>query len=150
MPWIQHFSKSDVVTGHVYDPTVRPTILIQIKDHHDTFGKPFHNFVDVWQFDFDDIEDESEPYAITDEQAKLLADVLRNALKADHNVAVHCAAGICRSSAVAVVGQMIGFDLEDKPRVPNTLVKKKLMMELGLSFDPNDSPFAFIDFDELS
>lgn len=59
------------------------------------------------------------------------------ALEERMNVVVHCHAGICRSGAVAEVASLVGFQVLDGLRIPNVLVKKKLMQALGLSYDEN-------------
>jgi len=48
------------------------------------------------------------------------------------NVVVHCHMGVCRSGAVAEVGVMMGFRDTEKFRIPNLMVKKKLMEQLGM------------------
>ena len=46
-------------------------------------------------------------------------------------------AGICRSGAVAEVASLMGFTLVGGTRIPNVLVKKKMMQVLGISYDDN-------------
>ena len=48
------------------------------------------------------------------------------------NVVVHCHMGVSRSGAVAEVGTIMGFRDVGKFRVPNLMVKKKLMEQLGM------------------
>jgi hypothetical protein len=151
MPWIQHYSQYDIENG-LHPRTGDNTILIQIKDYAEPYAlnsepfiKPAAEFVRTYRFLFDDTEDEKDPNAITDHAAKLLGMILRSAYAEGRNVMVHCVAGLCRSAAVAVAGHQIGFDLEDKIRMPNTLVKKKIFQALGLYFDPTESPFATDD-----
>ncbi len=143
MPWIQHFSRSDIKNGTHYEPGDN-TVLIQIKDCDEDFVKPKRRFVNIIKFEFEDVEDETNPNSITDHDAKLIAMVLRDAYEKNRNVIVHCVAGLCRSSAVAVAGHQIGFNLEDKVRRPNALVKRKVFQALGLYFNPNESPFKTI------
>lgn len=47
------------------------------------------------------------------------------------NVIVHCHMGICRSGAVAAVGVMMGFNDVGSHRIPNLLVKHRMMAALG-------------------
>jgi predicted protein tyrosine phosphatase len=143
MPWIQHFGRSDIKNGTHYEPGDN-TVLIQIKDYNENFVEPKCRFVDIVKFEFEDVEDETNPNSITDHDAKLIATVLRSAYEQNQNVIVHCVVGLCRSSAVAVAGHLIGFDLEDKVRLPNILVMKKVFQALGLYFDPNESSFKTI------
>jgi hypothetical protein len=142
MPWIQHFSRSDIQNGDHYAP-VDNAVLIQIKDvdAHATFVKPKLTFGETYQFSFEDTEDETNQHCISDLDATQIAEILRNAYANQQNVIVHCLAGLCRSSAVAVAGAEIGFHLPDKVRMPNALVKKKVFQKLGLYFDPAESPF---------
>lgn len=151
MPWIQHYSQHDVENGF-HPRTGDNTILIQIKDYAEVYAlnsepfiKPAAEFVRTYRFLFDDTEDEKDPNGITDHAAKLLGMILRSSYAEGLNVMAHCVAGLCRSAAVAVAGYQIGFDLEDKIRMPNTLVKKKIFQALGLYFDPAESPFATDD-----
>lgn len=52
-------------------------------------------------------------------------------------------AGLCRSGAVAEVGIIMGFQDTHKFRLPNRLVKYKMMKCLGMTYDANE------DFQEL-
>jgi hypothetical protein len=56
------------------------------------------------------------------------------------NVVVHCFAGICRSGAVAEVGVMMGFDDVGRTRIPNLLVKHRMMRALGWTYDDAEKP----------
>lgn len=139
MPFIQNLSKIDVARGHhLRDPN---SYLIQIlKD--DPFPTPVASFLKVWQFRFADVDDPK--YAsqwrerMTQEQSDEIARILRDALAQDINVFVHCAAGICRSGAVAEVGTMLGFEDAKAPRIPNVYVKRMLMESLGMVPDYYD------------
>jgi len=42
----------------------------------------------------------------------------------------HCVAGVCRSGAVAEVGTMLGFTDTETFRIPNVMVKRKLIQQL--------------------
>lgn len=144
MPWIQHFSRSDIKNGTHYDPG-QNTVLITITDIGTEHVIPTYKFAAVYPFTFEDTEDETSDQSITQEQAEIIAKILRLAYEENMNVAINCIAGLCRSSAVAVAGQQIGFQLEDKVRMPNSLVKKKVYTALGLYFDPTKSPFNLPD-----
>lgn len=90
---------------------------------------------------FDDV-DEGFPYAMTQEQAKQIADFLR--LEDDRPIIVHCTAGISRSGAVGEVlnwyfNRCLADDLQDYRKnewanygiVPNSHVRRLLLAELG-------------------
>lgn len=140
MPNVTNLSMADVVKGKFPEWANENTVLVQLQDVDHSLTSGFANvknrkrFVSVYQFRFDDTHDEESDNALSDEQAKDLALVLQNAKNNNHNVVVHCHAGLCRSGAVTEVALMYGFDDVDyKPRLPNTLVKKKLRLALGLT-----------------
>jgi len=135
-PWIENISLDDVRKGYHYDPGFN-SMLIQIVDPGVEFPTPKHQFRKTYQFYFLDVED-NEPdgclydAAITNEDAKGIAEALREAWNEHMNVVVHCHMGVARSGAVAEVGVMIGFRDTEKFRIPNLMVKHKLMHYLGL------------------
>lgn len=129
MPWIQNVSFDGIQKGHHFDPGVN-SLLIQIVDPDMDFPKPAFPFKVVHQFKFLDIEEEHEQ-AITEEQAMEIARILLDALDNRMNVTVHCVAGVCRSGAVTEVGTMIGFTDTETFRIPNLMVKRKLINELS-------------------
>ena len=135
-PWIENISLDDVKKGYHYDPGFN-SMLIQIVDPGVEFPKPKYDFRKTYQFYFLDVED-NEPdgclydAAITNADAKGIAEALREALAEEMNVVVHCHMGVARSGAVAEVGVMIGFRDTEKFRIPNLMVKHKLMHYLGL------------------
>ena len=134
--WIANFSLDDVKKGNHVIPN-NDAILIQICDPETHFPKsPYENlFVKVFQFSFLDTNFSVEPRAINDYQAEKIADALNFAKDNNLNVIVHCHAGICRSGAVAEVGTLIGFDIlknHKQPRIPNTLVFKKVRLALNI------------------
>ena len=141
MPWIQNVALSDIVKGKHYDPGIN-NVLIQIVDCGMEFPEPKYKFNNVHQFEFLDLEKEDEciepEMKITDEQAKSLVLILKQALLNRSNVIVHCIAGVCRSGAVTEVGIMMGFDDTEDYRSPNLLVKHKMMDVLGLTYDENE------------
>jgi predicted protein tyrosine phosphatase len=141
--WIQNISKADIQLGHHYDPGPN-SMLIQILDPGEDFPTPKYNFKEVHQFEFMDIEDDGltnmgdgsmtdlGEFAITDDHAKHLSILLKKALNDHMNVVVHCYAGIYRSGAVAEVGVMLGFEDTETFRMPNLLVKQKLLKALRI------------------
>ena len=146
--FVENVSRQDVKQGWHIDPTVTPTVLIQISDcgYDQPTAKYGDAFVETRRFWFDDTEDLFDMNCVSDYQAKQLAGILTDAFEKRRNVVVHCHAGICRSGAVAEVGQMIGFVVpEGRNRIPNSLVKRKMMEALGISFNPEKSPFDTVD-----
>ena len=135
-PWIENISLDDVRKGHHYDPGFN-SMLIQIVDPGVEFPTPKYDFRRVHQFYFLDVEEsDSEKFyyeaAITNADAKGIAAALTEAWKEHMNVVVHCHMGVSRSGAVAEVGVMMGFRDTEKFRIPNLMVKHKLMYYLDL------------------
>ena len=136
MPWIENIGLKEVKQGFHHDAGPN-SMLIQIVDPGMEFPTPKHAFKKTSQYFFLDVEDKNIPgaifdAAITDADAKGIAEDLRYAFENSMNVVVHCHMGVSRSGAVAEVGTMIGFSDVGKFRVPNLLVKHKLMRELNL------------------
>lgn len=148
MPKIENVAAIDIQNGnHVnYGENC---ILIQIADSYvndittGNFHKPFipepiKGFRATHLFQFLDIEEDSalhEEYGIQNDDAKNIVKILQHAIDMNYNVVVHCFAGICRSGAVVEVAEMMGFEKCNNFRLPNTLVKKKLMKVLGWTYD---------------
>lgn len=149
MPWIQNIALADVRKGH-HIRVGENSMLIQILDPAMEFPRPLHDFKEVHQFEFLDIEEDGmtnngdgtwtdmSEFAITDAQAAELVRLLQHALANRMDVVVHCHAGVCRSGAVAEVGVMLGFDDAEAFRSPNLLVKHKMMKCLGWTYDKNE------------
>ena len=141
MHWIQNVSICDIKKGHHSDPGDN-AMLIQIVDPAMEFPTPFYKFKHVAQFEFLDLEKDdmldAEEFKITDEQAKSLCLLLKQAYANHMNVIVHCVAGVCRSGAVCEVGVMMGFKDTEVFRSPNLLVKHKMMKYLGWTYDENE------------
>ena len=135
-PWIENISLDAVKKGHHNDAGAN-SMLIQIVDPGVEFPTPKYSFKEVRQFFFLDVDDSDHDKfyfeaAITNADAKGIAEALQHAWKNHMNVIVHCHMGVSRSGAVAEVGTMIGFEDTEKFRAPNLLVKRKLMYYLGL------------------
>jgi predicted protein tyrosine phosphatase len=136
MPWIQNVSRAAVAAGqhmHVRDNCM----LIQIVGPAEPFPVPKYQFREVHQFEFMDLEQDDPGFGefkITDQQAADLVGLLQHALHTGQDVIVHCVAGVCRSGAVAEVGVIMGFDDAGEFRIPNLLVKHKMMQVLGLTY----------------
>lgn len=149
MPWIQNVALVDIPRGkHIR--VGENSMLIQIVDPAMEFPKPLYNFKEVHQFEFLDIEEDGltnngdgtwtdmSEFAITQEQADKLVELLQHALANRMDVVVHCHAGVCRSGAVCEVGVMMGFDDAEAFRAPNLLVKHKMMKKLGWTYDEDE------------
>ena len=142
--WIENVAWDDVKNGWHSDMGPN-AMLIQIMDPPGNFPTPKHQFKEVHQFDFLDIEDPDvknnpdwEEAAINDEQAAEIVRLLQHALDNSMNVLVHCFAGVCRSGAVVEVGTLMGFTATDRYRQPNLRVKHKMMRELGMYYDEDE------------
>lgn len=146
--WIINIPGYYLPTGFHPDPGDN-CILIQIGDPEipgissaNEFPIPLYQFKKTYQFRFLDMTDDNidklpsdlqEQYKsalITDEQADEIVSILVEAYDNRSNIVVHCSAGICRSGAVVEVGVMMGFDDIKDSRIPNLLVKKKLLDQL--------------------
>jgi predicted protein tyrosine phosphatase len=136
MPYIENVPRINIINGnHILKPS--DSILIQITDPDTFFPTPryYDRFIKIYQFKFYDILCKTnyngrllEP--ITQEQANCLVEILDNALRQNHNVLVHCTAGLCRSGAVVEVGKIMGFDTVHDGRIPNVDVKSKMLRYL--------------------
>jgi predicted protein tyrosine phosphatase len=141
MPWIQNVALSDVKKGH-HVRVGENSMLIQIVDPDMEHPEPAHQFREVHQFKFLDLEQNddciNDAWKIQDQDAEQLVGLLQHALDNRMDVIVHCVAGICRSGAVTEVGVMMGFDDTEVFRSPNLLVKHKMMNQLGWTYDENE------------
>lgn len=142
MPWIENIAAGDVSLGFHHD--VGPnSMLISISDPLGWHPPPKQEFKERHDFEFLDAEDDDgfpEEAKISDAQATEIVSLLQHALSNRMNVVVHCAAGICRSGAVAEVGVMLGFNDCERYRQPNIRVKHKLMKQLGWIYDEAEKP----------
>lgn len=151
MNFIQNVSMGTIAKGQHMDAGGRG-ILIQIGDPGAAFPIPKFIFEQIHKFEFLDIDDKEFfslktgvkisatqipewEFRMTEEQAKDIVSILRQGLEEKRNVIVHCHAGICRSGAVAEVGEMLGFQPGHTSRIPNVWVKKLLMKELGWTYE---------------
>ena len=137
MPKIENCSWADFKVGnHRISPI--NTVAIQIVDPGDVPPEPAENcFVERYCFQFLDAETQTSQFfpesaLFSDSQAQHIARILRKSLDNDHDVLVHCVAGICRSGAVVEVAEMIGFDECFRYRMPNVRVRGKLMDQFNL------------------
>ena len=141
MPWIQNVALVDVKKGFHFDAGVN-SMLIQIVDPCMSFPTPAHQFKEIHQVEFLDLEKgdmpDADEFKITDEQAAQLVALLQHAFDNRMHVVVHCVAGVCRSGAVCEVGVMMGFNDTEVFRSPNLLVKHKMMKVLGWTYDENE------------
>ncbi len=144
MPWIENIPLENVAKGQHHDCGAN-SMLIQISDHDLAFPTPKHQFKEVHQFTFLDVEEQDhvddEAMKCSHEQAAELVRLLQHAWENRMNVVVHCHAGICRSGAVCEIGVMMGFDDCERFRIPNLLVKHKMMRVLGWTYDSEETPY---------
>jgi protein tyrosine phosphatase len=75
---------------------------------------------------------------ITRKDAADIVNILAKAYSNNQNVLVHCNAGLCRSGAVTEIGTVMGFTDLKKPRIPNSMVKYFLLLELGLTYEDDE------------
>lgn len=114
-PAPENFSKSDY--------------LISIRD----IGAPIKEIVlpisNVLHLAFEDIAMEIDG-VITDTQAKLIADFIKEAREKKLNVWANCHAGVSRSGAIVELLSQLGWEINEnirsRSRVPNHLVFNKL------------------------
>lgn len=136
MPYIQNVSMWAIQNGdHWHSPQ---NVLIQITDTGYPPPLPYQKFLRSYHFEFMDIEESEDVVAMelacTYNQASTMAGILQSSLANGHNVIVHCHAGLCRSGAVAEIGVMMGFEDTGVTRMPNLLVKKRMMQALGWGY----------------
>ncbi len=153
--WIINVPGYYIPTGFHPDPGEN-SVLIQIGDPYpmkggyyvsegsdgNEFPIPLFRFKNTYRFRFLDMTDDNidklspesrDHYTkglITDDQASEIVSILVDAYNNNSNVVVHCSAGICRSGAVTEVGVMMGFEDISNSRIPNLLVKRKLITQL--------------------
>lgn len=149
MPWIQNVSLDCVRKGH-HIRVGENSMLIQIVDPAMEFPTPLYKFGEVHQFEFLDIEEDGltnngggtltdmSEFAIRPEHAVRLVYLLKRAMERNMDVVVHCVAGVCRSGAVCEVGVMMGFQDAEAYRMPNLLVKHRMMQALGWTYDADE------------
>jgi hypothetical protein len=143
MPWIQNCAADDIPKGfHV--AVGENSMLISIVDPASWRPTPKHQFKEIHNFEFLDVEEKDHVYdeamKCSHEQAAELVRLLQHALENRMDVIVHCYAGICRSGAVCEVGVMMGFQDTERFRSPNLLVKHRMMKQLGWTYDENEEP----------
>lgn len=125
--WIENCSLKDICTGnHCLDEG--KTVLIQIVDIGAKFPTPKYKdkFRNIYKYQFDDLDKETDVGTCSWEDAKNIANRLQHAYDNKLNVVVHCHAGLCRSGAVVQAGINRGFDDTGKLRIPNILVLNKI------------------------
>ena len=149
--FIENVSRDEIIKGEHSDPS--NAILIQISDPGVSHPTPKKKFKETYQLNFLDA-DESDVTndvcawessvlykcgyedLITPTQAEYLCKILVSAMDDQHNVIVHCHAGICRSGAVVEVGSILGFEPTNRRhRIPNMMVKRRMMQYLGLTYE---------------
>lgn len=131
--WVENISLKDIQTGNHFDAGEN-SILIQIVAPSVEFPTPRYKFKEVHRFIFEDLEEHDtflpEELKITDAQAMDIAQILGDAMSNRSNIVVHCEAGLSRSGAIVDVAELMGFTAVDNPRIPNELVKRKVLEAL--------------------
>lgn len=128
MARIQHVSLENYRQGHFFPADV----VIRIVDESALFGSD-RPAMETHHFVFGDL-DENQPSAIQSSQADQIVTILKTAQEAQHNVLVHCVAGVSRSGAVAQFAvDFLGFEDANHQRnwrIPNAAVLKALKRSL--------------------
>lgn len=137
-PKIENVGRREVEIGH-HQLYGDDTLLISITDPCGSVPKLHHSFRHVVQFEFLDIEDANHEFACTHEQATEIVELLELCMISRYNVLVHCNAGICRSGAVAEIGEMLGFQYVGSHKQPNLHVKRLMMNILGWGYHDQTS-----------
>lgn len=141
----ENVSRFDVMQGNHISVQCSSTYLIQISDTGSlqTDVKYEDFFKDKLCLNFNDVEDEFDISSITDYQAQQIADFILKAKTDNADIVVHCLAGICRSGAVVEAAMSVGYtDAVNRQRIPNALVKRKVMQCLGTYITPKTSMFS--------
>lgn len=136
MPKIQNIAWYDLIHG--YHIPSEDAVLIQITDPDTAPPEPLNQFYRRHTIRFLDLDQETDTnrsVVCSHAQATDLVRMLQQALKEDRDVVVHCTAGVCRSGAVAEVGTMMGFEDTGSFRIPNVLVKTRMMRALGWTYE---------------
>lgn len=126
----------DTIIIQITDPAVDPPIATKkFKQYH------YFEFLDIDDSDIDKHGEDFGVFAITEEQAKQLVEILKSAKENNYNVLVHCHAGVCRSGAVVEVAEAMGFEPTNRFRAPNLRVKHLMMKALGWTYDSEEKPY---------
>ena len=134
MPWIINVCRDDVKRGK--HPISDQCMLIQIADPPGDFPEPKHQFTEVHQFQFLDVEEDTEvldeEMRCSWEQAMHLDILLFRAIREGLDVVVHCYMGQNRSGAVAAIGEELGFDYVGAGRGTNNCVYGRMSKSIDL------------------
>lgn len=142
MPKIKNYDQASIYNGYAANEWKyhNDMFLIQIFDPNCTLDFPktvIGNVVSEYvQFEFLDVDETIEyksllDFAITQEQANEIHNILKECLENDEDVLVHCFMGVCRSGAVVQHAVDMGFEDPEIYRAPNQLVLKKLRIAAG-------------------
>lgn len=134
MGWIINVCRDDVKNGK--HPISNNCMLIQIADPPGDFPEPKHQFTEVHQFQFLDVEEDTEvldeEMRCSWEQAMKLDILLFRAKQQGMDVVVHCYMGQNRSGAVASIGEKLGFEYIGPGRGTNGCVYNRMSEAIDL------------------
>lgn len=137
-PWIQNISIEAIILGRHFDAGEN-SMLIQIGDPNQSLPIPkFDKFKHVHQFFFYDIALPEYEGSITDDDAMKIAELIKAAFSNRTNIVVHCHAGLCRSGAIASAAIKYGFSDTGVDRMPNVLVKEKILKYLKIDYPESE------------
>lgn len=141
MSKVENVSQQDIIEGKHLCPSSNKVHLIQICNEESEHVEPkyWKLFKSIRQYKFNDTEDCFDIDCITDVQAKNIAQSLKDILSREEDLVVHCNAGICRSGAVVACAEELGFEKCCNFKLPNSLVKRKIMQALGLGITKETS-----------
>lgn len=120
--------------------TLDKDILISISDPYTMQPKIQAKFAKIHYFNFlDEIDIKYGDFLFVEDDAIVLAEIIRDAKEKKQNIWVHCQAGICRSGAIVEILSRLGWEIIEEmcnKRVPNPLVYR-LLMEQFPEIDSN-------------
>jgi len=133
MFFIENVSFANMEKGYHYDPGEN-WAWISIADIGHHFPQPkFTDYKDCLKLQFMDTDSGTEG-CIQDHQVLAIVEFLAEQARNKRNVLVNCHMGQCRSGAAAEAAQILGFEVTDTKRMPNSYVNKLLrykIMELA-------------------
>lgn len=121
VPFIENVSREDIVSG-MHTRISDNNVLIQITNIDRSFAIPKKKFSKTYRFKFNDEITIKYGSAISDTQAREIAEILIKAEENKADVIVQCEAGYSRSGAIVEAGLQLGFRDMGRTRIPNRMV----------------------------